>query len=156
MPQCIPMNATELGVVSSMFTLGGFIGAMAGGPAGNKYGRLRTMMGTIFFFVLGPVFEALAPNIGVLALGRLISGFGAGASVVVVPIYISEISPPEEKGFFGSLTQVMVNGGIFTTQLLGYFTCGFEVGLQRIVFLLFLSLFLFRFQLFLVRFKAFL
>jgi len=120
LPQCIPMNATELGVVSSMFTLGGFIGAMAGGPAGNKYGRLRTMMGTIFFFVLGPIFEALAPNIGVLALGRLISGFGAGASVVVVPIYISEISPPEEKGFFGSLTQVMVNGGIFTTQLMGY------------------------------------
>jgi MFS family permease len=120
LPQCIPMNATELGVVSSMFTLGGFIGAMAGGPLGNKYGRIRTMMGTIFFFALGPIFEALAPNIGVLALGRLISGLGAGASVVVVPIYISEISPPEEKGFFGSLTQVMVNGGIFTTQLLGY------------------------------------
>jgi MFS family permease len=120
LPQCIPMNATELGVVSSIFTLGGFIGAMAAGPAGNKYGRLRTMMATIFFFVLGPIFEALAPNIGVLALGRLISGFGAGASVVVVPIYISEISPPEEKGFFGSLTQVMVNMGIFTTQLFGY------------------------------------
>jgi MFS family permease len=120
LPQCIPMNATELGVVSSLFTLGGFIGAMVGGPAGNKYGRLRTMMGTIFFFVLGPIFEALSPNIGVMALGRLISGIGAGASVVVVPIYISEISPPDEKGFFGSLTQVMVNFGIFTTQLLGY------------------------------------
>lgn len=120
LPQCIPMNATELGVVSSMFTLGGFIGAMAAGPLGNSYGRLRTMMGTIVFFTIGPIFEALAPNIGTLALGRLISGFGAGASVVVVPIYISEISPPEEKGFFGSLTQVMVNGGIFTTQLMGY------------------------------------
>jgi MFS family permease len=120
LPQCIPMNATELGIVSSMFTLGGFIGAMAAGPACNKYGRLRTMMGTILFFVLGPIFEALAPSISVMALGRLISGLGAGASVVVVPIYISEISPPEEKGFFGSLVQVMVNFGIFTTQLLGY------------------------------------
>jgi MFS family permease len=120
LPQCIPMDATELGIVSSMFTLGGFMGAMACGPISNKYGRLRAMMATIIFFVLGPIFEALSPNIAVMALGRLISGVGAGASVVVVPIYISEISPPEERGFFGSLTQVMVNFGIFTTQLLGY------------------------------------
>jgi MFS family permease len=75
---------------------------------------------TTIFFVIGPVFEALAPNIGVMALGRFISGIGAGASVVVVPIYVSEIAPPAERGFFGSFTQVMVNGGIFVTQLLGY------------------------------------
>lgn len=120
LPQCIPMNPTEIGLVSSIFTLGGFIGAMAGGPISSKYGRLRCMQATIIFFVLGPIFEALAPNIAVMAVGRLVSGVGAGASVVVVPIYISEISPPNEKGFFGSLTQVMVNGGIFITQLLGY------------------------------------
>ncbi|KIW03597.1 hypothetical protein, variant [Verruconis gallopava] len=120
LPQCIPMNDTQVGIVSSMFTLGGFMGAMAAGPAGNRYGRLRTMMATIFFFVLGPVFESLAPSIGVMAFGRLVSGLGAGASIVVVPIYISEVSPPAEKGFFGSLVQVMVNFGIFTTQLLGY------------------------------------
>jgi MFS family permease len=75
---------------------------------------------TTIFFIIGPVFEALAPNIGVMAFGRFISGLGAGASVVVVPIYVSEIAPPAERGFFGSFTQVMVNGGIFVTQLLGY------------------------------------
>jgi MFS family permease len=76
---------------------------------------------TTIFFSLGPAFEALSPNIGVMALGRLISGIGAGASVVVVPIYISEIAPPAEKGFFGALTQIMCNVGILLTQLLGYF-----------------------------------
>lgn len=121
LPQCIPMNPTEIGLVSSIFTLGGLIGALTGGPFSSRLGRLRTMQLTTIFFILGPVFEALAPSIPVMALGRLISGIGAGASVVVVPIYISEISPPAEKGFFGSLTQVMVNGGIFITQLLGYF-----------------------------------
>jgi len=79
------------------------------------------MQFTTVFFALGPVFEALAPNIGVMAFGRLVSGIGAGASVVVVPIYISEIAPPAQKGFFGSLTQVMCNFGILFTQLLGYF-----------------------------------
>jgi MFS family permease len=121
LPQCIKMNPTEIGLVSSIFTLGGFIGALTGGPCSSRLGRLRTMQLTTLFFVIGPVFEAMAPSIPVMAFGRLISGVGAGASVVVVPIYISEISPPAEKGFFGSLTQVMVNGGIFVTQLLGYF-----------------------------------
>lgn len=70
---------------------------------------------------LGPLAEALSPNIGALAFGRFVSGLGAGVSVVVVPIYISEIAPPAEKGFFGAFTQIMTNMGIFTTQVLGYF-----------------------------------
>jgi len=57
----------------------------------------------------------------VIAVGRFLSGIGAGAAVVVVPIYISETAPPKEKGVFGALTQVMINLGILAAQLLGYF-----------------------------------
>lgn len=70
---------------------------------------------------VGPVFEALAPNVGTMAAGRLIAGLGAGGAMVVVPIYIFDIAPPGRKGFFGSFTQVMVNVGILITQVLGYF-----------------------------------
>lgn len=104
-----------------MYTLGGLLGALCAGPLAGRYGRRRTMQFTTIFFSLGPVFEALAPNIGVMAFGRLVSGVGAGASIVVVPIYISEIAPPAERGFFGALTQVMCNLGILIAQLLGYF-----------------------------------
>lgn len=121
LPQCIPMSTAQIGLVSSIFTLGGLLGALAAGPLSSRYGRLRTMLYTTIFFIVGPALEAPAPNIAVLAIGRLISGVGAGSSLVSVPIYISEISPPEEKGFFGSFTQVMVNVGILLTQLLGYF-----------------------------------
>jgi MFS family permease len=115
------MTKAELGLVSSIFTLGGLIGALAAGPLSAAKGRLRAMQITTIFFIVGPIFEALAPSIPVMAVGRVISGIGAGASVVVVPIYVSEISPPAERGFFGSFTQVMVNGGIFVTQMTGYF-----------------------------------
>lgn len=121
LPHCIPMNPTQWGLVGSIFTLGGLLGALCAGPFASRYGRLRTMQFTTIFFAIGPVFEAVAPNIGVMAIGRFISGIGAGAAVVVVPIYISEVAPPAEKGFFGSFTQVMVNVGILITQSLGYF-----------------------------------
>ena len=76
---------------------------------------------TTIFFIIGPILESAAPNIGLLAFGRVLSGLGAGSAVVVVPIYISEVAPPKEKGLFGALTQIMVNLGIVTAQLLGYF-----------------------------------
>lgn len=79
------------------------------------------MQMTTLFFTIGPVFEALSPGIGVMAFGRLLSGVGAGAAVVIVPLYISEIAPPAQKGFFGAFTQIMCNVGILVAQLLGYF-----------------------------------
>ena len=115
------MNPTQLGLVSSIFTLGGLIGALSAGPLAARKGRLVTMRLTTAFFAVGPAAEALAPNIGVMTAGRFVSGLGAGAAVVVVPIYLSEIAPPQQKGFFGAFTQIMTNMGIFVTQLLGYF-----------------------------------
>jgi MFS family permease len=97
------------------------MGALSAGPLAGKYGRLRAMQISTIFFAIGPVFEALSPNIAIMAFGRLLSGVGAGASVVIVPLYISEIAPPGEKGFFGAFTQIGCNVGILITQLLGYF-----------------------------------
>lgn len=115
------MNTDQFAVVSSIYTLGGLLGALASGPCCNKYGRLITMRLISLLLVIGPVFESTASNIGLLCFGRIVSGVGAGAAIVVVPIYISEIAPPKEKGLFGALTQIMINMGILITQLLGYF-----------------------------------
>lgn len=115
------MSNVQFGLVSSIFTLGGLIGALSAGTIAQRYGRLKTILWGTCFFIVGPLFEAMASNISLLSIGRFISGLGAGAAVVVVPIYISEIAPPKEKGFWGSSTQVMVNFGIFVAQLLGFF-----------------------------------
>ena len=56
-----------------------------------------------------------------MCFGRLISGLGCGAAIVVVPIYIAETAPPKEKGLFGAFTQISICLGILVTQLLGYF-----------------------------------
>lgn len=92
LPQCIRMSSLQWGVVGSIFTVGGLVGALGAGPVAARYGRLKTMRLTTSFFILGPVWEAFAPNVAVLAVGRFVSGLGAGAAVVVVPIYISEVA----------------------------------------------------------------
>jgi MFS family permease len=121
LPQCIPMNAAQFGLVSSIFTLGGFLGAVSSGHVLTKHGRLLTMRLTSAFFTVGPLFEALAPGMALLSIGRFISGVGAGSAVVVVPIYISETAPLKQRGVFGAFSQVMTNFGILIAQTLGYF-----------------------------------
>lgn len=115
------MNPTQFGLVSSIYTPGGLLGALSAGPLATKHGRLLTMRLTTLFFALGPVLEALAPTLWVMSVGRFLSGVGAGAAIVVVPIYIAEVAPPTEKGLFGALTQIMINVGILIAQSLGYF-----------------------------------
>lgn len=121
LPQCIPMSATQFGLVSSFFTLGGLIGALAAGPVSARTGRIRSMLYAGMLAMLGPIVEAFAPSVTTMAVGRAVAGLGAGTAMVVVPIYIFDIAPPGNKGFFGSFTQVMVNVGILVTQVLGYF-----------------------------------
>ncbi|KND86615.1 putative metabolite transport protein [Tolypocladium ophioglossoides CBS 100239] len=118
---CIPMNEAAFATVSSIFTLGGLAGALCAGPFSSRRGRLPAMRATAFFYIVGAAVESVAGSAWVMAVGRLVSGLGAGASTVIVPLYISEISPPNERGLFGAMTQVSINVGILGTHTLGYF-----------------------------------
>ncbi|CAI7662837.1 unnamed protein product [Penicillium bialowiezense] len=131
LPQCLPMSPSQFGLVSSIYTLGGLLGALTAGPVATKYGRLLALRATTVFFILGPVAETLSPNISLLILGRFLSGIGSGAAIVVGPIYVSEVAPPNARGFFGAFTQVMTNVGILLTQTLGYFWS--DVNLWRLI-----------------------
>lgn len=115
------MDNAAFAAVSSIFTAGGLMGALGGGPTSSRKGRLFAMRLTSLFYLVGSAIEMIASAVPVLALGRLLSGVGAGASTVIVPLYISEIAPPRERGFFGVMTQISINVGIVATQTLGYF-----------------------------------
>ena len=121
LPQCIPMSPSQWGLVQSIFTIGGFLGALSAGPIATKHGRLLVMRTTTLVFIIGPLASAFAYNINLMIFGRFLSGIGAGASTVVCPLYVAEVSPPDKRGLFGAFTQVMINMGILLAQLLGYF-----------------------------------
>ncbi|PFH57445.1 hypothetical protein XA68_15051 [Ophiocordyceps unilateralis] len=118
---CIPMNEATFATVSSIFTLGALVGALASGPFSSRRGRRLTMRITAVLYLVGSLVESAAANAATMSFGRFFSGLGAGASTVVVPLYVSEISHPSERGLFGAMTQISINVGILGTQALGYF-----------------------------------
>lgn len=121
LPQCIPMSEATFATVSSMYVVGGLIGALLAGPTSSNFGRLLAMRLTSFFFIVGSTIQTLAATVPIISIGRLLVGIGAGASTVVVPLYISEVSPPRERGLFGTMTQVTINIGLLVSQTMGYY-----------------------------------
>ncbi|ETN37843.1 uncharacterized protein HMPREF1541_07466 [Cyphellophora europaea CBS 101466] len=121
LPQCIPMSPLEIGLVSSIYTLGGLLGALSSGTFSARYGRLLSMRIASVVALVGGLLTAVAPSIAVMSVGRFVSGLAAGSATVVVPLFISEVAPPGKKGMFGALTQISTCSGIVVTQLLGYF-----------------------------------
>jgi len=114
------MTPPTFAAISSVFTLGGLLGSLTSGPLTSRYGRLLCMRFTSLFFLVGSVIAYLATSAPALGVSRFLTGTAAGASTVIVPLYISEVVPAERRGFFGSWTQVGVNVGILGTQSLGY------------------------------------
>ena len=121
LPDCIQMTEAEFALVSAMYTLGGLLGALSFGPLSSAKGRVFAMRLTSFFFLVGSFIEAVSNAIPVIAFGRVLAGIGAGAATVIVPIYISEVAPPSERGLFGAMTQISCNVGILLSQTLGFF-----------------------------------
>jgi len=88
-----------IGFVTSIFSIGGLLGAISAGPISDRYGRKNALLFNCIFFIIGPAFEALAQSQWTLAFGRILSGFGSGSSLVVAPIYVHDIAPSEYAGF---------------------------------------------------------
>lgn len=124
-PSLSPLHQTSLtllpGLVTSIFAVGGLLGALLSNPLGTRYGRRKTLLLMSTLFTLAGIMKSVSPNVLLMVIGRFLSGVGSGASAVVVPLYLDEVAPAEIKGQFGALTQLSICVGILVTQLAGLF-----------------------------------
>ena len=91
-------DGRSIGLVTSIFALGGLCGALTAQPLGNRFGRRSTLALNSLGFIVAGVMKALATNVPVLTFGRFVSGLSSGAAAVVVPLYVNEIAPSDAKG----------------------------------------------------------
>ncbi len=107
-----------LGQTVAMALYGTIIGAIFGGYPAQSYGRKITLIWIAALFLVSAAGSALAPSVHWLMFFRFIGGLSIGASSVVAPMYISEISPAEKRGRLTALFQFNVVLGI----LIAYFS----------------------------------
>jgi MFS transporter, SP family, arabinose:H+ symporter len=87
-------------------------GALFGGIPSDRFGRKNTLIGIGVLYIIAALGSALATNVDLFILARIIGGLGIGASTVVAPPYIAEISPAQFRGRLTGMFQFNIVFGI--------------------------------------------
>jgi sugar porter (SP) family MFS transporter len=111
--------------IMSMALWGTVLGSLLGGIPCDKWGRKKTLFWIGILFLISALGSAFAPNPYLFSFFRFIGGIGVGASSVAAPIYISEISTPENRGRLGTLFQFNIVFGILIAFFSNYLFEGF-------------------------------
>lgn len=107
------------GIVASYYA-GGCIGGLQSGWLMDKWSRRYTVLIGAVVSILGAALQAAAVNPGMMIAGRIFSGWSTGVLYSVTPIYLAEISPPENRGFLVGLKGLTNAGGFFVANWIGY------------------------------------
>ncbi|KAI5806571.1 MFS sugar transporter [Peziza echinospora] len=113
-------DADIKGWIVGILQLGAWAGALSNGPIAQKFSRKYSMMIAVSIFIVGSALQAGAQNSDYIFAGRFIAGWAIGMLSHVVPMYQSEISPPEIRGSLVSLQQFSITVGILVSFWLDY------------------------------------
>jgi len=113
-------------MVVSIVLVGAMIGAIVGGAVADRIGRRATLVWAGGIFIAGSVLAPLSPNVAVLIFARAIIGLGIGFTSVTAPVYVSELAPPQSRGFLIGLYQFALTLGIAAADLVGYWLANEE------------------------------
>jgi EmrB/QacA subfamily drug resistance transporter len=128
----LPAIASSLGEIERAswvvvsYLIANTIAAPVYGRLGDTFGRRWMMFVALTIFMLGSVLCALAPNITLLTLFRVIQGFGGGGLMTLSQALVGEAIPPRERGKYqGYLAGIAVTSNSFGPVAGGYLTQAF-------------------------------
>jgi len=110
-------------VASSL--IGTVIGSLIAGMPAARYGRKKVLVAIAVMYLLSAIGCAAFTVWGLFVFFRFLGGLAVGASSVVGPMYISEISPAQLRGRLAGSFQLNIVSGIF----IAYFTNFLFVGM---------------------------
>ena len=97
------------------------IAMLFSGRLSDKIGRKKILIVVALLYAISAIASALATSYEMLYLARIIGGLAFGAALVLAPIYIAEVSTPENRGKLVSLQQLNIVFGFFAAFLSNYF-----------------------------------
>jgi sugar porter (SP) family MFS transporter len=109
------LSTAQEGLAGASAILGCIPGAMFAGYMSDRFGRKRMLFLCALLYAVSGILSAIPVTFNQFLAARLLSGFGIGASSMICPVYIAEISPERLRGRLGSLFQLGIVMGIFLT-----------------------------------------
>jgi MFS family permease len=107
------------GLLFALFLIGWGL-AFLWGPAGDKFGRVRTLMLTVVWYSVFTFLSALVTNIWQLAALRLLAGIGIGGEWAMGGTFVAEEWPEERRRAGAGYMHTGYYVGIFLAALANY------------------------------------
>ncbi|MCL5945917.1 MAG: sugar porter family MFS transporter [Planctomycetes bacterium] len=117
---CFHLTNAQLGFAIASLDLGCIGGAILAGPLADRFGRKHILIVCAILFAVSGILSAIPQNLTELVLARILGGLAVGASSMIAPVYIAEISPEKHRGRFGSLFQLGIVIGIAVVYWVNY------------------------------------
>jgi len=108
------------GFTNSIALIGTILGALFCGRPSDKYGRRNVLIVLAVFYAISAIGSGLANSWHSFLFYRFLGGLGVGASSVIGPMYISEISPARLRGRLVALFQFNIVFGILVAFFSNY------------------------------------
>ncbi|MDR2399604.1 MAG: sugar porter family MFS transporter [Endomicrobium sp.] len=122
------LSAFSQGIVVSAILLGAIIGAAVIGSLSDKYGRKNMVLLSAVIFALGSVCSALAGNVIILTISRIVLGTAVGGASALVPLYLAEMAPAKYRGTLSTLNQLMITIGILSAYMVNLAFANYPYG----------------------------
>ena len=106
------LSSLQLGWSVSSLTLASTVAMFGAGPLSDRLGRKPVLKLAALLFAVSAVASAFAANFWMFVTARMLGGLGVGASLIIAPMYIAEIAPPESRGRLVSFNQFNIVIGI--------------------------------------------
>ena len=111
------LSPFQHGLAMSMALWGTVVGSLVGAWPTQRFGRKQTLLWIGILYFVSAVWSGMAGDVYSFMLARFIGGLGVGISTVAAPLYISEISPPGQRGRLAGLFQFNIVFGILIAFL---------------------------------------
>lgn len=109
----------ETSWIASLIVVSAPVGALLGGFLMEAFGRLRTLQIGSIPSVAGWIFIALATNVPMLLVGRLLAGLATALATSPAIVYITEVARPELRGSMISFGPTLASFGMVLAYLKG-------------------------------------
>ncbi|XP_055685018.1 facilitated trehalose transporter Tret1-2 homolog isoform X1 [Lutzomyia longipalpis] len=116
-----PLTKKEVSWVISIMMLGGMLGTIIFGWMANHFGRKWPLIVGMLPQVVAQSLIATAQNTSFLYTARFLSGVSGGALLVLVSIYVNEISENSIRGTLGSILGIFYGFGV----IIAYIICAY-------------------------------
>jgi len=115
------LNDVMKGWASGCVLLGCAAGVLFVGPISDRFGRRVAMHLAAGMFLISAIGTAVAGDIGIFIIFRMLGGLGIGIASISTPMYIAEITPADIRGRMVAVNQIAIVSGIALTSFINYF-----------------------------------